>query len=186
MDNLGTALTTIGIIMKEAVGSRLEPILDRISPSTLYNGVLETRWPGRLQIVALNTPNVTVLVDGAHNAASATALQSYLTTSIPTHKTGLLLTHSRRALRTFILGLSYLPGKSPMDTLSPLLQLGDRVALVEFTDVDDMPWVKNVPLHDLEKVARELVKDGEGCSACIGKGSIPQRYVIKRFILTSI
>ncbi|KAF8507685.1 Mur ligase [Hysterangium stoloniferum] len=187
LDNLGTALTTLGIIMKEAVNSRLEHILGRISPSTLYNGVLETRWPGRLQSVALNIRNVTVLVDGAHNAASATALQSYLMTVTPIHNEGVLQMHSRRSPRTFILGLSFSPGKTPMDTLSPLLCPGDRVALVGFTDVDDMPWVKNVPLHELEAVAWDLVKDGEGTVHLFQHdGEEPQLQAIKRALMWAV
>jgi dihydrofolate synthase/folylpolyglutamate synthase len=38
-------------------------------------GIAETRWPGRLEVVA---PNPDILLDGAHNPAGARALARYL------------------------------------------------------------------------------------------------------------
>lgn len=153
LQNLAIALTILSVIIKERSGTPLEAALNRISPSTLFHGVLKTMWPGRLEHIELLDPPLTLLADGAHNAASARALQSYLLSV--THASG-----EDRPPRTFIIGLSDSPPKTPLDTLTPLLHLGDRVALVHFTDVEDMPWVKNVPLHELEHVAQMLVKDG--------------------------
>lgn len=161
LENLGTALGVLGVIMKENSNTQIGMVLDRISPSTLYSGVLETKWPGRLERVVLSEPKVSVLVDGAHNRASATALQEYLLNVTRTFKTGLLQSHSEREPRTFIIGLSQAPMKEPIDTLRPLLCPGDKVAIVLFNDVEDMPWVKNVPPKDLVSVIRNLTKDGE-------------------------
>jgi dihydrofolate synthase len=154
LENLATALTILSVIIKERSGTPLEAALNGISPSTLFIGVFNTKWPGRLEHIELLDPPLTLLADGAHNAASARALQTYLLSIGGNHMT------SSRPPRTFILGLSDSPPKTPSDTLTPLLYPGDCVAFVPFADVDDMPWVKNVPLHELEHVAQELVKDG--------------------------
>ncbi|GJJ14005.1 hypothetical protein Clacol_008262 [Clathrus columnatus] len=161
LENLGTALSVLGIIMKENSNTQVGTVLDRVSPSTLCSGVLEAKWAGRLERIFLNDPYVSVLVDGAHNSASATALQEYLMKITPTHKTGILQSHSEREHRTFIIGLSHSPMKQPAATLSPLLRPGDKVAVVLFNDVEDMPWVKNVPPKEVVNVVRDLTNDGE-------------------------
>ncbi|KIJ36401.1 hypothetical protein M422DRAFT_179387 [Sphaerobolus stellatus SS14] len=85
LQNLGTAMTVLGIVMKDAANSDtpLQAVFDRISPTTIYSGVLDTRWPGRLDRVVVGDPSgegasLTVLVDGAHNPSSAQALNAYL------------------------------------------------------------------------------------------------------------
>ncbi|KAF8591764.1 FolC bifunctional protein [Ramaria rubella] len=158
LQNLATALTTLSVIIKERSGTPLEAALNRISPSTLFTGVRNTKWPGRLERIDVFDPPITLLVDGAHNAASATALEDYLSSR---SSQGSRKVHSSRLPCTFILGLSHSPPKTPLDTLSPLLHPGDRVALVPFSEVEDMPWVKNAPTHELKIVAQRLVKDGE-------------------------
>lgn len=161
LENLGTALAILGVIMKENSNTQLGMVLDRISPSTLRSGILETKWAGRLERITLYNPSVSVTVDGAHNRASATALQDYLLHTTRTYRTGLLQSHCEREPRVFIIGLSQAPMKEPADTLSPLLHPGDKVAIVPFNDVEDMPWVKNVPSQDLATVAKSLTKNGE-------------------------
>lgn len=158
LHNLAIALTVLSVIMEERFGSPLEAVLNRISHSTLFTGVLNTKWPGRLEHIQLRDPPLTILADGAHNAASAAALQAYLLSNSSVGEQHRMPVS--RPPHTFILGLSYSPPKSPADTLTPLLQSGDCVALVPFTDVEDMPWVKCVPMDELELVARDLVKDG--------------------------
>jgi dihydrofolate synthase/folylpolyglutamate synthase len=46
-----------------------------VSPEGIYEGIKDTRWPGRLEHVA---PNPDVILDGAHNPAGARALARYL------------------------------------------------------------------------------------------------------------
>ncbi|KAF8488897.1 Mur ligase [Gautieria morchelliformis] len=157
LQNLAVALTILSVILRERFGAPLEAALNRISPSTLFTGVASTRWPGRLERIQLLDPRLTLLADGAHNAASSTALQAYLLSEYRGERDQISIS---RPSRTFILGLSHSPPKSPTDTLTPLLQPNDSVAFVPFTDVEDMPWVQNVPLHELERAAQGLVKDG--------------------------
>ena len=159
LQNLAVALTILSVIIKERkFGTPLEAALNRICPSTVFNGVLNAKWPGRLEYIELVDPPLTLLVDGAHNPASAVALQAYLVSRSPADA-GNHISLSRLP-HIFILGLSDSPPKKPSDTLTPLLHPGDRVAFVPFTDVEGMPWVKNVPMSEMESVARGLTKDG--------------------------
>lgn len=157
--NLATALTVLSVIIEDRSTSPLEVALNDITPSTLYTGVLKTTWPGRLERVALVDPPLVILIDGAHNPASAAALQSYLSRAAST--ASMESTPSSRSPCVFILALSHSPPKTPLETLAPLLRPGDRVAFIPFSDVEDMPWVKNVPLPELESVGRNLVEGGE-------------------------
>jgi len=137
-------------------------------------GFERARWPGRLSwhkvsiySPGMETRTLRLLVDGAHNAASAGALTSYLRTLPDTGSDSSSTavspqqnpTGSRRPY-TFILALSHSPPKTPLSVLSPLLRHGDRVAIVKFVEpVEGMPWVKNVPTEDFFKDARECVGD---------------------------
>jgi dihydrofolate synthase/folylpolyglutamate synthase len=46
-----------------------------IAPEAIRQGIAQTRWPGRLERVAVNPE---IILDGAHNPASARALAGYL------------------------------------------------------------------------------------------------------------
>jgi dihydrofolate synthase/folylpolyglutamate synthase len=46
-----------------------------IPPEAIVQGIAQTRWPGRLERVAVNPE---IILDGAHNPASARALGGYL------------------------------------------------------------------------------------------------------------
>jgi len=90
-----------------------------------------TVWPGRLQcveMIAPSGPTVTVLLDGAHNAQSATLLADFVRQEAGSRNVQWLLAAS--------------DGKDTEEILSILLQPGDAVSTVEFGPVDGMPWVK--------------------------------------------
>jgi folylpolyglutamate synthase len=93
-----------------------------------------------------------VLVDGAHNAASAQSLSAYISDLIPTSLP-----------ITYILALSKAPQKPPVDTLTPLLRVGAdiSVALVGFSSVEGMPWVKCVELNELRDAILEITPDAD-------------------------
>ncbi|KAF8317900.1 Mur ligase [Clavulina sp. PMI_390] len=148
----------------------------------VVKGLESARWPGRLSWHTINlgnesssselesstTPKLHLLVDGAHNAASATTLAEYLRT-LPSHSpnpadlspppsSSIPPIDFSRPPCTFILALSHSPPKTPESVLEPLLQEGDRVALVKFTEpVAGMPWVKNVPISELLPIVHRLV-----------------------------
>jgi dihydrofolate synthase/folylpolyglutamate synthase len=46
-----------------------------ISNSSIYSGIARARWPGRLELVSENPE---IILDGAHNPASARALGAYI------------------------------------------------------------------------------------------------------------
>src|SRR5262249_30409873 len=126
--------------------------------NSIQQGVTKTKWRGRLDFITLSIPSIhaqqsrtiKVLVDGAHNSSSAAALRSYISS---------LSSQSEPRRTSFILALSHSPSKPPIETLTPLLKTGDRVAIVRFSDVADMPWVKPVPVDEVKNAVRECVGD---------------------------
>lgn len=141
---LDNAALAVAIILQ----LRHMPSFGFITDEHISRGISQARWPGRLDrvVVRLQTgASVEVLADGAHNPASATALSDYLSRVLPATP------------RTFILSLSYSPLKTPGSVLRPLLRQGDRVSIVPFTPVEDMPWVKPVSLDEMAVVAGDLI-----------------------------
>ncbi|KAG9040272.1 folylpolyglutamate synthase [Tulasnella sp. JGI-2019a] len=134
----------------------------KITPLNIAQGIRNTRWPGRLHWTSYTLPveinsaqrrEMRILVDGAHNTASAHALAAYLH-GVP-----------RSSPRHFILSLSDSPPpKTPLSTLTPLLMKGDIVALVPFSQVAGMPWVKPVATEVMNQTVRQLTGSGEGRS----------------------
>ena len=88
----------------------------QISDRAIIQGIASTDWPGRLQW--LNWRGRTILIDGAHNPASAQALRSYVDKlNKPLH---------------WIVGI--LASKDHRQILSNLLRPGDRLSLVPIPD----------------------------------------------------
>ncbi|KAF9445178.1 Mur ligase [Macrolepiota fuliginosa MF-IS2] len=164
LENLATALSVISATLTIKT-----PTLDRISclltPLAITRGIDQVQWRGRLSFHTTPSPKtVPVLVDGAHNPASATALANYINR---------ILSLSTDAIidLTYILALSNSPPKTPLQTLSPLLlthlsnelrrRVRVHVALLSFSSPAGMPWVKATPPSDLVTVVRALIPDAD-------------------------
>jgi folylpolyglutamate synthase len=177
LDNLGLASSIISTLLTHHSSSHLN-LRDRITPESVARGINSTRWPGRLsfQILKLSSPAsettfkyqpLTVLVDGAHNPASCTALATYITHLLST------LAPANPAPRsislTYILAVSHSPPKTPRQTLSPLLPpevplplngiVKVNVAVLRFTSPEGMPWVNSVAPSKLREDVRTIVPD---------------------------
>jgi folylpolyglutamate synthase/dihydropteroate synthase len=154
LENLATSLTAVECLV-ESGGSSWKSI----TPTTIANGIQEVRWPGRLSWH--DYKGLHLLVDGAHNEGSATALRQYLD-SLPT------LANSPR---TFVVSLSHSPPKTARSVLEPLLRPGDSIALTGFSPVVGMPWVVPVSVEELSSVSQEIVGiDGTVASFCGAEG----------------
>lgn len=143
LDNLSTALGIVENIQDS------DQISGRITIETISRGVKNTRWPGRLEYILCTldgSPPFTILADGAHNAASSAALRQYINTLNP-----------KKSHIPFVIALSHSPPKTPLETLQPLLEDGDHVALVPFSPVVDMPWVTHEDTQQLLDVCKGLV-----------------------------
>ncbi|KAG8890535.1 folylpolyglutamate synthase [Tulasnella sp. 332] len=152
LDNVALAITILDKFRSS--GS----LLSCVTSQDIAQGIRNTRWPGRLHWTAYRPTSsdgsqrreMRVLVDGAHNTASSRALAAYLESGV------------QSSPRYFILSVSDAPPpKTPLSTLAPLLKKGDFVALVPFSPVDGMPWVKPVATELLSYTVRQLV-GGDG------------------------
>ncbi|KZV67110.1 Mur ligase [Peniophora sp. CONT] len=167
LDNLGTATTIISTLLTHpSCVSRLS-LKQMLSPETISSGIRSTRWPGRLSYHKLPyskldglDADTNVLVDGAHNAASAATLSDYIAHVSATQP---------QAPLAFILALSHSPPKTPAETLSSLFAFAHTngampkisVAATGFSSVEGMPWVKPVSPNDITRVAKDILPDVE-------------------------
>lgn len=174
LDNLGVSSNIISSLLTHPSSTHRLPFRSKITPSTIAAGVRSTTWAGRLSfhdvpLSRLCLPgcgtrdydeSLLVLVDGAHNPASASVLASYLSHLLNSTQVG----GSEELNLTFILALSHSPPKTPLQTLSPLLsfkrptnvKINVRAAALEFTPVEGMPWVVPVPSSEIRDVIRVI------------------------------
>jgi folylpolyglutamate synthase len=177
LDNLGVASNIISSLLTHPSGTHRLPFQSKITPGTIAAGVRSTTWAGRLSfhnvpLSRLCLPgsgtkdhdeSLVVLVDGAHNPASASVLASYLSHFLQSTLVG----GSEELNLSFVLALSHSPPKTPLQTLSRLLsfkkptnvKINVRAAALEFTPVDGMPWVLPVPSSEIRDVIRVIDDD---------------------------
>ncbi len=169
LDNLAIASEIMSALLIHPTCARLG-IKEHITADSIAKGVREVVWPGRLSFHIYSTKEIkpiVVLVDGAHNAASAATLSEYIA-HLLSRSDGSNSLKTRSINLTFILSLSHSPPKTPLQTLSPLFPLpalGSKLALnlsvaaVDFTPPDGMPWVKPVRPSQILEVVNHLVPD---------------------------
>ncbi|KAH7340120.1 Mur ligase [Rhizoctonia solani] len=149
LENVSTAVAALDALRTHPSSISRFPAFENISDQHIKDGIRHSRWPGRLSWHAISSPTtrkeLVVLVDGAHNAASATALSAYIES----------LGSSSRPI--FILALSHSPAKPPVSTLAPLLRSGDHIISTSFSPVEDMPWVRPVESREITAAAANLV-----------------------------
>ncbi|KAG8733933.1 folylpolyglutamate synthase [Ceratobasidium sp. 423] len=149
LENVSTAVAALDALRGHPHSISRFPTFEHINDQHIKAGLHRCRWPGRLSWHAIPSPRpgkeLVVLVDGAHNAASATALSAYIDS----------LNSPSRPI--FILALSHSPAKPPAVTLTPLLRPGDRVISTSFSPVQDMPWVQPVEPREITAAAESLV-----------------------------
>jgi len=146
IENLATALSVVSVLLVKDNPLR-SMLLDRMSPLAVKRGIESVNWRGRLSFHTISAPRpLPVLVDGAHNPASARTLTDYV-------KWTVAQSTDRTVDVVYIIALSHSPSKNPSHTLSPLLSfnLHDRmrlhIALLDFSPPDGMPWVEPVARH---------------------------------------
>jgi folylpolyglutamate synthase len=146
LDNVSTAINILTEIARDRRALSIQPKLAQVVQDAITRGVSLAEWPGRCSFVYYKPHGRTgrgfpVLVDGAHNADSATRLRAYIDTLEITSDAGPI------GNVTWIIGLSdsTKSGKSIESVLDPLLRSGDRVYPTMFSPVESMPWVQPVP-----------------------------------------
>ena len=179
LDNLGVAIGIISSLLTHSACVHRLPFRSKVTPSAIAAGVRSTTWAGRLSFHDVpvsklrlhdggtEDPNesLVMLVDGAHNPASASVLASYISHLLKSTPIG--DGDSKELNVTFIVALSQSPPKTPSQTLTPLLSFerpGDvkinmSVATLEFTPVEGMPWVQPVPSSEIRDVIKDIDRD---------------------------
>jgi dihydrofolate synthase/folylpolyglutamate synthase len=112
-----------------------------VTESQIINGLLQTRWAGRLQLIT-PSPGQKFLLDGAHNAAGALALRAALSESFPD------VTHS------LILGI--LEDKNYTAICETLAPLAHRILLVPVSSERSVTPERLVPICQLANPKAEV------------------------------
>ncbi|CUS14628.1 unnamed protein product, partial [Tuber aestivum] len=119
-----------------------------ITASTVFAGVRNTSWPGRMDTVDLSClfpgRERRVLLDGAHNTQAALALSDYVTKELRTG--GKFVSWTIAASK----------GKDVEEMLNILVRPGDKIVAVEFGPVDGMPWVAATSSEDIIGAVSEM------------------------------
>jgi dihydrofolate synthase / folylpolyglutamate synthase len=113
----------------------------RISEEAIVNGMGKTKWPGRMQWITWKQQKL--LIDGAHNPASATVLRDYVD-SLNTENI------------TWVMGM--LATKDHSDIFQELLKPGDKLYLVPVPDSN------SANLEELAKLAKSICPDLNFCN----------------------
>ena len=111
----------------------------QISTDAIAQGMAKTQWPGRLQWTSWR--DRPLLIDGAHNTASAIALRDYLDT------------HDKSV--TFIMGM--LSTKDHQDVFQALLRPDDQLHLVP------VPGHSSADPEDLAAIAQQVCPELSQC-----------------------
>lgn len=127
-----------------------------LTPEFLSTGMENTRWPGRLDWITstdslrLETFHLSrLLVDGAHNSPAATALHAYVES----------LT-KRRVV--WIMGATVEKDIGAM--LDQLIQPGDALLAVSFSQPEGMPWIQSADPSHITNQAKNI-KETFSCTS---------------------
>ncbi|MFM2061112.1 MAG: hypothetical protein RLZZ507_782 [Cyanobacteriota bacterium] len=138
LTNSALALATLEILQQQGW---------QISEQAIIQGIEKTKWPGRMQWFTWknkqNNQDYQLLIDGAHNPASAAVLRNYVDSFYD------------KSI-TWLMGM--LATKDHGDIFQELLKPGDKLYLVP------VPNSNYANLDDLKKLALEICPDLGFCS----------------------
>jgi folylpolyglutamate synthase/dihydrofolate synthase len=143
VENLATALGIIECIQAQ------DNLPKKVTRRSIERGVLNTRWPGRLNFFQYRrspTQTLTILVDGAHNPSSAITLRAFIDSL-----------HIVSEDVCFIVALSHSPPKVPSDTLREMIRPGNIIIPTTFSPVEDMPWVVPTKIQEVETACQQIL-----------------------------
>lgn len=110
---------------------------------TIIDGIKNTHWAGRLQLITVN--GLPILLDGAHNENAAIELGKYLQKFRPS---GII----------FVVAMT--SGKSIAKLLKHVtIKDKDTVVATTFTTPENMPWISCYPTEELARRAGKYVND---------------------------
>ena len=132
LHNSALALATLEILQKQNW---------QISEEAIINGRAKTKWPGRMQWTTWKSHKL--LIDGAHNPASATVLRDYVDSL-----------NSKNI--AWVMGM--LSTKDHSDIFQELLKPGDKLYLVPVPDSN------SADLEELAKLAISICPDLHFCN----------------------
>lgn len=165
--------------LESRIGSTIQhlPQLIKDSHASIRGRLEWLSLPAHLLPSSKRGQNVQVLIDGAHNPQSATALACYVNNHIRSnnsnknnnHNNGSHLSKQQPTV-TWLIGMKR--GKEINTILQTLIRDGDNVVTCSFGPVDGMPWVQSLDASDLAAQVRQWTSghvesapaapDGEG------------------------
>lgn len=137
LTNSALAIATVQILRQQGW---------EIPETAIVNGMANTRWPGRLQWITWR--NQPLLIDGAHNPASAAVLRQFVETLAPAEVQTPFPIH-------WVMGM--LSTKDHADIFSELLRPGDRLFLVP------VPGHSSADPQELAQLARKVCPQLADC-----------------------
>ncbi|KAJ3315462.1 folylpolyglutamate synthase [Boothiomyces sp. JEL0838] len=151
LENIATALKTVEV---------LDLLGYSIKEESVVKGIAEARIAGRLE--RIHTTYGDILVDGAHNAGGALALNEYIQTI-------------RSGPITWIAGFS--STKDPKSMLDILVREGDIVLPVKFDQPPGMKWISCYNPKDLVKLHPACIECGD-LSTAFSKADFKHQVVV--------
>ena len=124
-----------------------------ISEHAVQSGIAAASIPGRMEWIRFETgqEQVPMLLDGAHNPASCSALADFVANL-----------RGARGSKPVVWIVGFSEGRNIRSCLSKFVQEGDYVGCVEFGPVDGMPWVRPVDGDEIAKQANVWSQNPEG------------------------
>ncbi|KAF9969678.1 folylpolyglutamate synthase [Actinomortierella ambigua] len=160
LENAATAIAAIRALRDSDSNATDRKWSNHITDTTIQEGMSNTVWPGRLQWIEPDEKGehrvirARMLVDGAHNPASAVALRAYVEQCV-----SVLSTKSPMAppVRVHWI-MAFTRGKDVGEMFDVLLapfaassQARSTVSIVEYSPPEGMPWVSPTPAQEVQE-----------------------------------
>ncbi|KAG0264902.1 folylpolyglutamate synthase [Actinomortierella ambigua] len=161
LENAATAIAAIQALRDSDSNTVDRKWSSRISDATIQEGMSKTVWPGRLQWIEPEDGSgggrgiiqARMLVDGAHNPASAVALRAYVEQCV----TILSRKSSLSPVRVHWI-MAFTRGKDVKEMFdilfapfATLTQTRSTVSIVEYSPPEGMPWVSPTPAQEVRE-----------------------------------
>ncbi|KAG0243933.1 folylpolyglutamate synthase [Actinomortierella wolfii] len=165
LENAAAAIAAIRVLKESDKWS------SQISDETIKEGLRNTFWPGRLQWIEPdgNAIRTKMLIDGAHNPASALALRAYVEECV-----SVLSARSPSPPVCVHWIMAFTRGKDVSEMFDTLLapfinapQTRSTVSIVEYSPPEGMPWVSSTSSQEVRQQLLAYTNNRKGSTSTI-------------------